>query len=139
MKNVSPQDFTNQLKAVNEEVRKAFEDSGTKVPDPFFCGFENYKTSLARGNATGILDYQLAGIKNLMLALAKSGATELKNLYRPLLPEEDGREYKPQDSDVARPLPLEITFAGPEKAVREFLSAIVKRRGSICRDPLHRA
>ena len=126
LKNISPQDFTNHLKAVNDEVRKAFADSETKVPDLFFCGFENYKTSLARGNTTGILDYQLAGVKNLMLALAKSGASELKNLHRPLLPEEEGRDFKPQDSDVARPLPLEITFLGPEKSVRAFLSAIVK-------------
>jgi len=129
LKNISPQDFTNQLKAVDEEVRKAFEDSGTKLPDPFFSGFENYKTSLAKSEATGILEYQLAGIKQLMLALAKANVTELKNLYRPLLPEEGGREYKPQDSDVARLLPLEITFSGPEKAVRAFFSALIKLHG----------
>lgn len=129
LKNVSPQDFTTQLKAVDEEIRQACEDSGTKLPDPFFCGFENYKTSLAKKDATGILEYELAGIKQLMLALAKSDATELKNLYRPMLPEEGGREYKPQDSDVARPLPLEITFSGPEKAVRAFFSALLKLPG----------
>jgi hypothetical protein len=126
LKNVTPQDFTNQLKAVNEEIRKACTDSATLMPDLFFCGFENYKTSLARGNATGILGYELAGIKSLMLALSKSGASELRNLYRLSLPEEDGREYKPQALEVSRPLSLEITFAGPEKSVREFLSAILK-------------
>jgi hypothetical protein len=61
-----------------------------------------------------------------MLALSKSGATELKNLHRPLLPEEEGRAFKPGDSDVARALPLEITFQGPEKAVRAFISSVVK-------------
>lgn len=129
LKNVSPQDFTNHLKAVDQELRKAFEDSKTKLPDPFFCGFENYKTSLARGNATGILEYQLAAIQNLMLALAKSGAGELKNLHRPALPEEEGKDFKPQDTDVARPLPLEITFSGPEKALRGFLSTLVQEEG----------
>ena len=74
------------------------------VPEAFFCGFENYKTSLASGNATGILDYQLAGIKKLMLELAKSGAAEFKNLHRPALPEEEGREYQPAATDAARPL-----------------------------------
>jgi hypothetical protein len=129
LKNVSPEAFTNQLKSVNDEVRKAFADAGTKVPDPFFCGFENYKTSLARGNTTGILDFQLAGTKSLMLALATSGATELKNLHRPVLPEEEGKDYKPQASEVVRPLPLEITFQGPEKSVRAFLSSVVKPDG----------
>ncbi len=127
LKNVSPQDFTNQLKAVNADVRKAFDDSGTKVPDLFFCGFENYKTSLILGKATGILTYELGGIKTLMLALAQSGASSLQNFYRPSLPEEDGREYAVQESDVARPLPFEMTFSGPEKAVRAFLSAILKQ------------
>ena len=128
LKNVSPEDFTNQLKAVNEVVRKAFTDAETKVPDSFFCGFENYKTSLARGSATGILQYQLTGIKCLMLALAKSGATEFKNLCRTKLPEEEGGDYKPQESAVFRPLPLEITFSGSEKAVREFVSAVIKQQ-----------
>lgn len=126
LKNTSPQDFTSRLKAVDEEVRKAFENSGTKVADPFFCGFESYKTTLARGNATGILDYQLEGVRHLMLALAKSGASELKNLHRPPLPEEDGKNYTPQANDSARPLPLEITFAGPEKSLRQFLSLVAK-------------
>ncbi len=130
IKNASPQEFTDHLKAVNDEVRKAFEDSGTKVPDPFFCGFEKYKTSVASGNTTGILDYQLNGIKSLMLSLAKSGATELKNLHRPTLLEEDGKDFKPGDADVARALPLEITFSGPEKSVRAFLSSLAKQEGN---------
>jgi hypothetical protein len=125
LKNVSPQEFTTQLKAVDQEVRKACGEK-TKLPDAFFCGFENYKSSLARGNTTGVLGYQLDGMRNLMLALAKSGATELKNLHRPLLAEEEGGEYKPAESAAARPLPLEMTFVGPEEAVREFFSAIIK-------------
>jgi len=129
LKNVSPEAFTNQLKAANDEVRKAFSDAGATVPDAFFCGFESYKTSLARGNATGILNYQLAGIKKLMLDLAAAGPTELKNLYRPSLPEREGKAYAPGPNAVARPLPLEITFKGPEKSVRSFLSAIMKPDG----------
>jgi hypothetical protein len=126
IENVSPQDFTNRLKAVNDEVAKAFQESGCKSPEGFFCGFENYKTSLATGNATGILGYQLGGIRNLMLALAQSGATSLNNIHRPLLPEESGNSWQPQPDEVARPFPLEISFTGPEKSVRAFLSSIVK-------------
>ncbi|MDP3852012.1 MAG: Amuc_1100 family pilus-like protein [Luteolibacter sp.] len=124
--NVSPQDFTNRLKAVNDEIHAAFADSATKLPDEFFCGFEKYKTSLARGETTGILNHQLLGIKSLMLALAGSGASELRNLHRPLLSEEEGRPFQAKPTDVARPLSLEITFRGPEKSLRGFLSSIVK-------------
>ena len=126
IQNVSPQDFTSKLIAVNDEVVKAFNDAGTTFPEPFFLGFEAYKTSLARGESTGILGYQLGKIRSLMLALAGAGASELKNLHRPTLPEEDGRKFEPGPNAVFRSLPLEITFMGTEKSVREFISQIVK-------------
>ncbi len=129
LQNISPEAFTTQLKAANKEVHDAFKIKKTKLPDAFFCGFENYKTSLAAGDATGILDYQLTGIKQLMLALASAGATELKNVHRPPVVEERGQSFTPQPTDVARDLPLEITFKGSENSVRAFLSSIVKPNG----------
>jgi hypothetical protein len=131
IKNVSPQEFTTRLKAVNEEVVAAFAASDTidrkvKIPELFFCGFEDYGTDLARTEATGLLDYQLHGVRKILLALAKSEITELKNVHRPPLSEESGTDFKPGETDVARPMPLELTFSGPEKAVRNFLSSIVK-------------
>lgn len=129
IKDSSPQDFTNRVKAADAEVRQAFKDSDTKVPDLFFCGFEPYQGKFALGKATGILSYELDGIKALMLALAKSKATELNNLHRQPLPEETGAEYKPQPDDVARPLSLEISFTAAEQSAREFLSSIAKLEG----------
>jgi hypothetical protein len=124
--NVSPQQFTDRLKEVNDEIVKAFADTGTKLPDEFFSGFERYRTELARGGATGILGYQLEQARILMLALAQAGASELKNLHRPGLPEEEGRTHETQPDHVARPMTFEISFIGPEKSVREFLSTISK-------------
>jgi hypothetical protein len=121
---ITPQEFTTRLLAANTEVRKAFEDVGTAVPEAFFVGFEGYKTALAPAKTTGVLDYQLASIKSLMLELAKAKAVELKNLHRPALPEEEGKSYTPSATDAARPFPLEITFVGPEKSARDFLSSI---------------
>ncbi|MES2439783.1 MAG: Amuc_1100 family pilus-like protein [Verrucomicrobiota bacterium] len=126
IKNISPQEFTDRLLAANTEVRKAFEDAGTIVPEPFFMGFERFRTSLAPGNSTGVLDYQLTSIKSLMLALAKSKASELKNLYRQPQPEDDGKAFTPDDSAITRAFPMEITFTGTEKSAREFLSAVAK-------------
>jgi len=126
VKNATPQDFANSLLAANTEVREAFAASGAVVPEPFFVGFEKYKTSLAPAKITGVLDYQLTSIKNVLLALAAAKPTELKNLYRPSLLEEDGQAYTPSASDAARSFPLEIAFVGPEKSAREFLSTITK-------------
>jgi len=123
IENITTQAFANQLKTVNEEVINALKESGCKVPEGFFCGFEPYKSNMAPETATGVMHYQLAGIKNMMLALAASGAKSLNNLHRPSLPEEGGEKtWQPQPNEVARPFPLEITFTGPEKSVREFLS-----------------
>ncbi len=125
MPNVSPQEFTDRLLEVNAETRKAFEEKNVIVPEPYFAGFEKYKTSLASGGTTGLLGYELGAIRNIMLALAAAGPSELKNVYRPELAEESGKTYEPGDA-VARPFPLEVTFVGPEKSARDFISAITK-------------
>ena len=124
--NITPQEFTTRVLAANTEVRKAFEDAGATVPEAFFVGFEGYKTALAPAKTTGVLDYQLASIKSLLLELAKAKPAGLKNLHRPALPEEEGKEFTPSAIAATRPFPLEITFVGPEKSVREFLSSITK-------------
>lgn len=126
IKNGSPQEFTDRLLAANTEIRNAFTEAGTVVPEPFFAGFERYKTSLAPGNITGILEYQLKSVTKLMLAMSQAKVGELKNLYRPTLPEEEGQAYVSADTAVARDFPLELTFTGTEEAVRKFLSAITK-------------
>jgi hypothetical protein len=127
LENISPQAFTDRLKQVNDELTAAFTEAGVEVPEEFFSGFERYRTTLANNNATGILKYQLEAIRFMMLALAESGASGLRNLHRAPLPEEAGREWKPAGNQmqVARALPLEITFVGPEKAARQFVSTLV--------------
>ncbi len=123
--NVSSQEFTDHLIKVNKETRKAFEDNGVSVPAGYFVGFERYKSTLASKESTGILGYELAGIRNLMLSLAAAKPKELRNLYRAEIPEESGKTYEPGDA-VARYFPIEITFTGPEKSAREFVTAVTK-------------
>jgi hypothetical protein len=124
LKNISPQDFTNHAKAANEEVGKAFENAHVKLPEGFFLGFESYTEALAREDTTGLLDYQLGATKELLLTLAKAAPSQLQNLHRAKLPEEDGDKWQATANDAGRPFPLEITFKGNEHAVREFLSSI---------------
>lgn len=126
IKNISPQDFTNHLIAVNDELRQAYAKTGATLPEEFFCGFESYKDALSRGSATGMLDYQLNGIRAVLLTLAAAGPSELKNLHRPPLGEEDGAEFKPAENQIARALPMELTFRASEKSLRSFMSALAK-------------
>lgn len=126
VQNISPQDFTSRLIAANDELKAAFEKNGTKLPESFFCGFEKYKDTLARGTATGILNYQLDATKSALLALAAAGPSELKNLHRPPLDEEEGKEFQRVGNQVARALPIELTFRGSEKSLRAFATTLSK-------------
>ena len=126
IQNISPQDFTSRLVAVNDELEAAFEKTGTKLPESFFCGFEKYKDSLARGPATGMLNYQLDATRSALMALAAAGPSELKNLHRQPLDEEEGKEFQRAENQVARALPLELTFRASEKSLRAFATALSK-------------
>ena len=124
--NIAPQEFTNRAKAATGEIAAAFTAGKTTFPDQFFSGFENYTGTLPRETATGILDYELGAAKEMFLALAKSNPTQLVNVYRERLVEEDGAAWTAGASDVARPLPFEVTFKGSEKSLRSFLSDLAK-------------
>ncbi len=126
LEDISPQEFTNRLIAANEEVQAAAEESGMTLPDRFFLGFEDYSAgTLARQSATGILNFQLGAIRELMVALGEAGPDQLLNLHRPKLPEEDGSSWERGEGQVARELPLEVSFVGSEESVRQFMSALV--------------
>jgi hypothetical protein len=122
--NIPPQEFTNRLQAANKDVMAAFQASKTDVPGVFFLGFEGYTGALAKGPSTGILDFQLGAMKELMLSLAKPGISQLINVRREKLVEEDGGVFKEEPNQVARPLSVEVTFKGSEAAAREFFTSI---------------
>jgi hypothetical protein len=130
IKNITPQDFTGNAKSAKEEVDKAFEEAKTKLPDGFFLGFETYSSgSLANEAATGILNYQLGAIKELMLSLAKAGPSQLQNFHRVKSPEEDGGKWTPGPDDTSRAYPMEVTFKGTEKSAREFVASLANSAG----------
>lgn len=125
IQNISPQDFAGNAKTASDAVTAAFTDARTKLPEGFFLGFETYSSgSLAREEATGVLNYQLGAIKELMLSLAKAGASQVQNFHRVKAPEEDGTKWNPGPTDVSRALPVEVTFKIPEKGARAFLDAL---------------
>lgn len=126
LESIPPQEFTNRLKLANTEVLTAFEQGKTTVPGQFFSGFETYTGTLAREGATGILNYELGASKELFLALAKAAPSQLYNVYRQRLPEEDGTAWTAPANEVARPLSFEVSFKATEKAARDFLSSIAK-------------
>lgn len=126
--NISVEDFAEQLKAARDETLAAFGDK-TTVPEDYYMGFEAYRAAVANGNATGILVYQLETVKKMLLDMAKAGVSQVVNIHRPRLEEELGQPFKAADDQVARQLPVELTFRGSEAAVREFLATLINAEG----------
>ncbi len=125
LENISSQEFTARLVTTKDEVEAALKAANIGIPENFFLGFEAYATAPARESATGILNYQLSIVKDLMASLASSSSSALLNFHRPRLPEEAGTAFTPSADAVARKLPLEITFKGTEEAARKFVSDIM--------------
>ncbi|MBC7979048.1 MAG: hypothetical protein H7Y36_00625 [Armatimonadetes bacterium] len=123
---LSPQAFTDRLKTANDEVIKAFEEADCTIPAGFFLGFESYRDQLAQSDATGLLDYQLKGLKHALLQLAEARPSELRKVYREAIPEESGESYQSGPNDVTRNFGFEISFKGSENASRKFLSSLGK-------------
>lgn len=124
LSNVSPQDFTVSLKAANNEVTEALESAGCVVPDGFLMGFERYSDNFATAKATGVLNYQLEGVKHVLLKLAESRVSELLSVFREQIPEEIGAEPNIGANDVTRRFGYEVAFKGSEASVREFINTL---------------
>lgn len=119
---IDPQTFTNRLKQANTEVSAAFQAAGGSLPANFFLGFEGYSAKLANKEATGVLGYQLDGIKHALIGLADARPSEVIRIYREPVPEETGGSYVPKPDDAARNFGFELTFRGSESSARKFIS-----------------
>lgn len=122
--NISTQAFTEQLKAANEEVTQALSAAGCEIPEGFFMGFENYRDQLARSEATGLLDYQLEGVKHALLDLAEARPSQLIQVYRERIPEETGGKPEVGPNAVSRKFGFEVAFKGSEASARKFISSL---------------
>lgn len=126
LKNTDPQAFTNDLKKANQEVSKAFTSAGCSLPEGFFLGFEDYSQKLAGKESTGVLGYELEGIRHALLALADARPSQLIRIYRDVVPEENGGNFQRKPNQVARDFSFEITFKGSEESARKFISYLGK-------------
>ncbi len=124
LKNVSPQDFTVSLKAATKEVTEALEPAGCEVPDDFLMGFERYSDNFATEKATGVMNYQLEGVKHALLKLADARPSQLIKVFREETSEERDGNSGVAPNDVTRRFGYELAFKGSEASAREFLNAL---------------
>lgn len=129
--NTDAQTFTNTLVKTADATIKAYAAAGLAVdgekgalPRGFYLGFESYTSTPAQEGATGILAYQLATISEAHQILASAKPVKLLNFMREPLPEEKNGAYTPISGVPYRTLSFEISFAGPESAMRDFINGL---------------
>lgn len=124
---VSSSRFAELLGKANTDVRSLYSENKIALPENWHLGFEKYSTVPAPKEATGVLSYQLSGMRWLHEELAKHQPKELLNLYRKPVALESGSgdvEVNKATS-VYVALPLELTFVATEANVRSFLNALI--------------
>lgn len=142
---ITPEQFSNMRVAMDKDLRAAFGESGTTLPEGTAFGFEKYTSESAKSGATAMLKYQLDAVQWLLTRLATAKPAELNGILREPLAEETGRAAAaPQSAgrggnkrarrttQAATPakeaytlMPMEIAFTGTESSLREFLKAMV--------------
>ena len=142
-KKIRPADFTTRIVEVGTKLKGAYDAAGIKYPAKWQLGFETYTSSPPKDGATDFLNYELDALSWLYDTLAKSGPSELLNVYRTRLPVEDGQAMggQPQGNNNRRnrgkagpskpyySLPVELTFRGGESSLRKFLSELTSSKG----------
>jgi hypothetical protein len=125
LKNISSAEFGSQMLEVVNKVKAALAAARTKIPNNFAPGVETYIKNPARQNSTGLLSFQLGAIGEIFELLAQARPAEILNFHRQPLPEESGGNYQAAPGEIARALPVEITFRGTERCLREFINSLV--------------
>ena len=149
MVNISGKDFSSKLTSTVDKVVGLFPGEKT-IPSGFYLGFDKYRGSLPRPEATGVLDYQLDALEYLMVQASESGVKQIENIVREPVPQEEGYNWpgtpgakrvtkkrppkrapgavRPPKFEklptIARRMPFELTFKAPEPVVREFFNRI---------------
>ena len=130
---MEPEQFRLKLQNKVKAFKTAAQEKKIKVGDSFFLGFEPYSSSLARKEATGLLNYQLEGMDWLFNQALNSDITDVKRVYREPLAEEKapveakdekGRPVKTQAVKKDPVLRSAVTLKGKRQSVAKFINAL---------------
>ena len=100
LENITVSTFSDRLKKSDAEVRALFVEKNVSIPEQTYLGFEQYKGSLPKNGATGVLAYELAAIDWLFREFAAAGVSKVGNFTREVLPPEEGKDWGKSGASV---------------------------------------
>jgi len=139
--NISDSAFGTKVSEHRKMLKDYFDAKGVALRDngkEVAFGLEDYRDGkMARAESTRLLNYERKAYEWMFKKLADAGPDSLDNVYRTKLSEETapaapvrgrGSRAKKTNSrsngkvtSVYRNMPIEVTFTGTEKALKEFL------------------
>lgn len=139
---LSPSQFGKLRVKMDKELRELYNKAGIALPEDTAFGFEKYKSSLPKPQATKMLKYELDAAQWLLTQLAAAKPAELKSILRHPLDVEAGKAVTAvksrrggarkgvpaQSSKAYKLMPMELAFTGSESSVREFLQSMVNSK-----------
>ena len=142
---LTPEEFSDVQIKMQGQLRKAFEQAGTTLPEKCRFGFEKYASIQAKANATAGLNYQLGAMQWLLGKLAESKPAALINIRREELDIERGivaasaapkagrgrgrnRVAAPVEENIFMSMPVELAFTASESSIRDFLKEMVNSK-----------
>ena len=135
---ISPIQFQDRLRQTVDDISHLAQQSGVALPEGFYLGFDQYRSSPPTSAAAAPLNAQLNAMTDLVIVLIKTPVDKLTSLKRSLLPQEGaapaatpapGRlgpaaPAAPGSSLVSKQS-VEISFTTQPGSLRQMLNTIV--------------
>ena len=139
----TPGEFSDMRIKMQGDLRKAFNQTETSLPDNCGFGFEKYAKIQPAPYATSKLSYQLGAIQWLLEKLAENEPKAIINIRRELLDVELGPPpapstqknaqrgnlaANPEDEKIFEVMPVELAFTASEASMRNFLKEMANSK-----------
>lgn len=142
LEKLTPQQFSDIQVKMQSELRAAFEQAGTTIPQECAFGFEKYVDKQPKASATARLNFELGAMKWMLTKLADVKPQALISLKREELASEKGAVPAAQPvrrnngrgqkgSTVEKPyvlMPVELAFTATEASLRDFLKEMANSK-----------
>lgn len=135
VKDFAPDQFSKMVSDYRERLDAAFGENGTSLPEGGLYGFEAYRSTFPRPEATGELSYQMKALEWLFSDLAQQEPEALINVVRPAIaveskPKEERRRARSAKADekIYDVYPIELSFRCSEDQLKAFLEDIASSK-----------
>jgi len=128
---IVPQQFQEELKQSAANFVNNAAQTGLKLPDDFYLGFDDYRDAPPNPDAASPLERELKGAEILLNELLESRATSIVSFTRIPLDEEQATPEAPSPAKLPSPVsyyPFDLKFTSGQSQFRRFMNTVVREK-----------